>query len=35
MLDLQNVESNLVGRDKLRFICGDDRNVFLCMLVII
>ena len=28
MLDLQNVEISLVGRDSLRFICGDDTNNF-------
>ena len=28
MLDLQNVETSLVGKAKLRSICGDDRNNF-------
>ena len=28
MLDLHNVEISLVGRAKLRFICGDDSNDF-------
>ena len=28
MLDLQNVETSLVGKAKLRSICGDDKNNF-------
>ena len=28
MLDLQNVETRLVGKAKLRSICGDDKNNF-------
>ena len=28
MLDLQNVETSLVGNAKLRSICGDDKNNF-------
>ena len=28
MLDLQNVETSLVGKAKLRSICGDDKNYF-------